>query len=60
MCPPKIPQPKTAMPTTPPPLPEEGPRELKVKKDKTTSTRINPLRIDLATKNAPGVAGVNI
>lgn len=58
MCKPDIPKTKTIVPNTPP-LPEEGPRELTIKKDKTSATKRSPLRIDLAVKNAPGV-GVSI
>lgn len=58
MCPPKIPKPATAMPSAPA-LPDKGPDELAVKKDKNTTRRGNPLRIDLAT-NVAGVSGVNI
>lgn len=57
MCPPTMPKTKTAMPSAPA-LPDKGPRELKIKKNKTGSTK-PPLRIDLATKNAAGV-GVKI
>ena len=58
MCKPDIPKVKTAMPSAPA-LPDKGPEELVVKKDKSTK-RGNPLRIDLATTNAKGTAGVNV
>lgn len=58
MCRPDIPNPKTIMPAAPA-LPEKAPKELAVKKNKSRTAKRNPLRIDLATKNAPGV-GVNV
>lgn len=42
-----------------PDLPDKGPEEIVVKKDKSTQRRGNPLRIDLAT-NSQGTAGVNV
>lgn len=58
MCAPNIPKPKNLMPSAPD-LPDKGPAEIAVKKDKNPNRRDNPLRIDLAT-NAPGTAGVNV
>lgn len=58
MCPPKIPKTATAMPKAPD-LPDKGPDEVVVKKDKSARRRGNPLRIDLAT-NAQGTTGVNV
>ena len=59
MCKPDIPKVKSAMPSAPA-LPDKGPEELVVKKDKSTTRRGNPLRIDLATTNAVGTAGANV